>query len=772
MKFSRARGSLTAAVCAGAGFIASASTADAQGAAQPADVTQGSTLDEIVVTAQRREQRLQDVPISITAIDAETLDRRNISGVNDLVGLAPNLTIAGNGSKATPAIAIRGAITTDVDPSYELPVGLYVDGVYVGKTAGASLAMPGIDHIEVLRGPQGTLFGRNTLAGAINVVTRKPSGQLGGSLKAGFGDRDRRLVSGMLDLPAFGDFSVQVSGLHEEQNGDVRFVTNPFSNVAQAQPLTTNRADSLDSDAARIAVRYTPSDTVTVDYSLLYSRFDNTPPYSQLVSVGAGGLFDPASPSYAGALVGGQYLGFPANLYVVPDYTDEGYSNGSYNNTPLFERLQTRIHSLTAEWNVADALTLKSISGYRSMDFANSGDFDGSPLPLAGTQRYLDYSTFSQEFQAIGKVSTIDYTVGLYYFEDDGAKRDFQQYFGLANYLDRQVGFTSEAYAAYTQVEWKPPVLNEQLTLTAGLRYNHEEKSTDPFIVRVFNNGAPTQTVVPDTTFASKTWTGTTPTFVAKYDFTPNFNVYARYAKGFKSGGFNASVNDPVLSVLPFNPETVKSYEIGAKALFADRRVQVNFAAFENKSTDAQVSVILGDGSVSAVQQNAGGVKVTGLELDILAQPVDWLQLRAALGMLDGEYTRFISANVDVANDRTFAYAPDLTANASIDARLFTGDIGKLHLVVDYTHSDEYWGQVSPYAFSFKSEAYDLVDVRLTLQDIPLGNSSVEAALWVKNVTDDMYQTAGANFGAGFGGLTYANFNLPRTVGFDMTYRF
>lgn len=734
---------------------------------------QQAVLEEVIVTAQRREQPLQDVPLSITAIGTQALEQRNYRTINDLSGMVPNLTIALNGGGTTPAIVIRGSATTDVDPALELPVGMYVDGVYLSKTAGSMLSLPGIEHVEVLRGPQGTLFGRNTLAGAINIVTKKPSGEFGGMLRVGAGNYSRRDISGLVDLPSFGKVSLQLSGRHERHDGYVKIGPNPYANVANAQAPSISEADKLNSTALRAALRIQPVETFTIDYSFLYSKYDNTPPYSQLTGVAPGLIFDPASPNYVGALVNGTYLGFPANLYVRPKRIGTGFINGSLNTSgPLIEELRSPMHGLTLEWEAMDSLTLKSITGIRDMKVAHHTDVDGTPLPLSGTQRFIDYDSFSEEVQAIAKIGRFDATAGFYYFKDDGRKRDFQQFFGTTNFLDRQVGFSSKAYAFYGQVEWNPPILDDRLHLIAGLRYSDESKTTDPFIRRFFTNGAAPQTIVPDTAFAKRSWDGTTPAFTAKYDVSDNFNVYARYAEGFKSGGFNPSVNDPVQSLLAFDPETVRSYEAGAKGTFLDGRLQMGVSIFRNVSKDAQVGTLLGDGTVNTVIANAGGVRVQGFEIDATARPVDWLTLTGSLGHLKGKFTRYISAGVDIRNDRTFQYAPSLTANISADATLYQGPIGELHLILDYAHSSAYWGLVSPPAFSFRADASDFVNGRLALQNIPVGERSAEVAVWVKNLMNDFYGVAGANFGSGFGGLTYTTFNPPRTFGIDLTFRF
>jgi iron complex outermembrane receptor protein len=730
---------------------------------------------DIVVTAQRRSERLQDVPLAVTAIGSAAIEDRGIASLENLAGVAPNVSII-QGYAATSVIAIRGGATINPSTSFEPTVGLYVDGVYIGKAAGSSFDISDIDHIEVLRGPQGTLYGRNTLSGAINIATRKPSGEFGLAAKVAVGDYDRRMARINLDLPALGDLSVKLSGLFDYHAGYTRIRENPFSNVAAATPRTLKRTDGSNQKAFRLAARYRPSDDLTLDYTFDYSRTKVSPINPQLTEYDAGNIFDPSSPFYAGGLVGGTYFGFPLDLYAVPGgAVDYGYQTTAYMGATPGERTKISTHALIAEWAVSSGLTLKSITSYRHMDYRNGNDFDGSPLPIVALQLFADYDQFSQEFQATGEMGALKYTAGLYYFDDDARNDNPQQIFGNT-LIDSKYDSGTRAYAAYGQFDYTPPGA-DKLTLSAGLRYSDERKSTRRF-QRTAAAGAPYAVTVPEVS-ASDSFNAFTPSLSVKYAFSRDLNVYARYAKGFKSGGYDGDAQSVAEATRSYRPEKLTSYEVGFKAQTADRRLQLNAAAFYEVHDDLQLSIFLGaSAGVSTAIRNAGKATVKGFEVELVAVPADWLRLQAGIGYLDADYDRFIEQGVNIADQRAYPFAPPWTANASLDARLMQGGLGDLHFQLDYKHSDSFFlyaysndRSAAQNAFSTQAQKSNILDGRLLLKDIAVGANSLEAAVYVRNITNDRPRIFGIDFGAGLGGAVASFFGRPRTYGLELTYR-
>jgi len=725
-------------------------------------------LEEIVVTAQRREEKLHNVPIAVTALTAAAIQARGISNINDIAGFAPNVIFVQSPSfDNETTVAIRGGVTINPAPYWEPAVGMYVDGVYIDKAQGNVFDLVDIDHIEILRGPQGTLYGRNTLSGAVNFVTQKPTGIFGGDVQATFGNYDLKKGRISVNLPEFGRLKVKVTGLIESRGGFQQFAADPFHlPAAITTPATVSEYNATENKAGRIAARLDITDDLTADYTFdVYYRHD-IPQQGQLVSVGQGGIFDPSSPAY---------LGIPLYLYVQHSPSAPvHYATASVNNAALFENSGARAHGLTLTWDPSEEFILKSITSYRWQDWSISQNFDNSPMEIARTQQFSHYHTFTQELQASGQIDRLHYTVGAFYFNDGGHDTIPQQFFFGSVNINSQFGFSSEAYAVYGQVEYNPPILDDRLTVTAGLRYNNEGKVG----TRSVSGGE-----VPYTT-ASKSFDSATPTFIVKYDITPDLNVYAKYAEGFKSGGFNGEASSAPEARTPFRPETVDEYEVGAKSRWLDGKLEANVAFFYDDRKDMQLAVFTGKGALSTIIRNAGSAVIDGTELELNALPTDRVRLSGTVGYLNTFYNEFIEDGVNRANDRAFPVAPQFTAHAGADFTLMDDDeIGNLHFLVDYNHSDAYYYfpyslsanpaiNVGYYAGSTKASPLNTIDARLRLSNIPTSYGTVDIALWGKNIFNDKARVSGIDFGPSFGNLNVAYYNNPPTFGADIVFHF
>lgn len=718
---------------------------------------------DIVVTARRRDENLQDVPVAITAFSAATLNTRNISEIASLDGLAPNVKVIESGSNTATYIQIRGSVTTNPNPGYEPAAALYVDGVYIGKSAGSTIDVADIDHIEVLRGPQGTLFGRNTLSGAINIVTRKPSGVFGGTLKLGVGNYDRRLLQGNVDLPAFGDVSIKLAGLWSARNGYQRTVANPIPGIPGQQPTVKRQGDQRN-QALRAAVRYKPSNTLVFDYTVDFNRIRNTPLSGVLQSVGAGGIFDPASAAY---------VGVPLGLFAqTGDRPKDYFGTSGVDGAKLFERVRNWTHSLTGAVDIGDA-TLKSITAYRKLKYSQSLDLDSSPLPLASAGTYLRYRQFSQELQLSGKTGRLQYTGGLFYFHDKGNINNPQQFFGST--IQKDAIFTTNAYAAYGQVDWTPAILSDKLTITAGLRYSEEKKTVE-------RAGAAGGVVtIPAGTRANKTFHGSTPTIVAKYDVTDDVNVYAKYSEGFKSGGFSTDASTIQSAITPYDPETVNSIEIGSKVKIFDGRLRINAAAFFDTHKDQQIAVFAPTtaGFVTLTSNDAKS-KIKGFEIEVQAAPTDGLLISANVGHTNPKFKEFfeVVGGPNVAATRAFAFVPRWTAGGSVDVTVINQDALRVNAMVDVTYNSRYAAlpystspNVDPNIYSTQADSAGVVDGRLVASKIPLGSTTLQVSAFVKNIFNDASRTAGIDFGQAFGNIVTRNYNSPRTYGLDLTVK-
>jgi len=739
---------------------------------------------DIIVTAQKRSERLQEVPIAVSAVGSEFLQSRDISSIDRLGSVAPNVKIErAPSNKTISQISIRGSVTINPAITWEPAVGLYMDGVYIAKAQGSIFDVADLERIEVLRGPQGTLYGRNTLAGAVNLITKKPSGVLGGFVEGSYGNYDYKKVKGSLDLPQFGVFSVKLSGQLQQRDGFIDVVDNPYPAAVLALPKSTDEQNDLDSHSFMAQVRAEPTDNLTFDYTFDYSKFDQKTDYAQLYSVNRNGdprdIFDPASPGYA---FGGAF--FPLNLYDRKDRQSTASLDAN-----IFERSKSTGHALTATWDVAD-VTLKSITSYRNLRWDDSLDLDGSPLNVATTQRFTDYFAFTQEFQATGALLENDrlkYVAGVFYFRDKAETNNPQSFFGGASTFDASYGSHTEAYAAYAQVDYD---FTDQLTLTGGLRYNHEKKDIRRFLAVA---GGPVLLNVPYGGVPDDTVSNVSPQVTVKYEFNPDFNVYARYAKGFKSGGFNGETNiagtdpgspgcaAPAELTCPYKPEKVDSYELGFKSQWLDRRLTLNSAVFWDEHKDIQLSIFTATGAAASVVKNAAQARIRGLEVEAAFRPIDTLTLNASFAYLDAKYKKYIEAGVDVSDNRAFPHTPKYTASFGADWEAMRGNWGKLNLIGDVNFVDEYYTYPYPLrtptpsdqnANNTKSPGRTLVNLAANVTEIPVGKTQANISLWARNVFKEDRPQNFIDFGPGFGGLTVAYFPDPRTYGVTLGVRF
>ncbi len=627
----------------------------------------------------------------------------------------------------------------------------------------------------MLRGPQGTLYGRNSLGGAVNIVTKKPTGEFDGYLSAGAGNYGSTQFRGLLDLPKLGILSIQLSGVAQGHDGYITGVADPFHSPLASRPYLGSY-NSVNSKAGRIALRADVTDDITLDYTYDISYQVDTPNYSQLTYT-----ILPFLTPYI------QHGEGPS---------DGATNNGGYLGTRPFEVANVRAHALTGTWDVNDELTLKSISSLRWIDWSNNLDLDGSPLNLAGTELFSHYHSASEELQASGQIDSFHYTVGAFYFDDGGYTYNPQQFFaaldptGNGTKFDSQYGYGTQNYAGYGQVDYVPPILDDKLTVTFGLRYNNETKYGSRYeSVTAVDFAKPTLPLVTTVTIprisAAKNYDSTTPMAVLKYAVTEDMNVYAKFAEGFKSGGFNGEAPDAVTAIIPFAPETVDEYEVGLKSRWLDGKLNVNLAGFYDRHSDLQLSVFLGTGSASSVVRNAGSADISGVEFDFQALPVSWLSITGAVGYLNTAYNTFFDLNPvtnkfqNFANDRAFPYAPQFTASMSGDATLMDNDIGQLHLIVDYRHSDAYYQYpysfnpaADSYAGATKASAQNIFDARLRLSGIEVPDGTLDVEMWGKNIGNDKYRINGIPFPPSFGSITVSYYGDPPTFGGDVTYHF
>ena len=741
-------------------------------------------IQEVVVTARKRAENVQDVPIAITAVSSKTLEAHGFTQMQDLQKLAPSLMmLPSNGVGGAVKMSLRGQYQNDFVATIDNSVAVYVDGVLMARQAGLNLNFPDIDRIEVLRGPQGTLFGRNTTGGAITVTTADPVlNRTLGKVKAGYGNYNAKDLQAVLNVPIVEDvLALRASGYYARHGGYDRIINDP-----SVTPVAGRRVNSLDALGGQVKIRYTPNSRVNWVLKADYIRDNNKSPAGRVTG------FIPNFPAATRALLG-------------PVAPVEGDPNPFYTRYVPTERIRNYGLTSTVSVDVNEAAQVKFISSYRKLNDRFNFDVDASVASVNQNTTWLNDDIFTEELQLTGKLfdNAVEYATGLYYFQERGQQAHYSAgatvtwlpgRFEPNTFVGSGVQngtFGAKSKAVYGQATWHA---TDQLDLTGGIRYSHETKS---LTARNFNvvtvggvNGFSCASITSSTRFFSPTYEGCGQTLpdtkkgavnynlTAQYKLRPSMMVYAKLATGFRSGGQNIAGTNQ-FTYKAFGPEKVKEYEVGMKADFFDRRLRANVAAFYDDYTDIQrtVSVVVPGGNPPAqpFTINAAKGRVRGVEVELTAAPTDQLTLGGAVGYIDAGYKRFTSAgqtNPNVVVDRRdehFPGAPRWTANVYADY-VFPTSQGDLVLHADYAMHSSYQGTVgSPFGDTYTTS--DLINpkggdlgARATWNLSP----DLAVAVWGKNLLNDRYTvTISGGIGARFG-----IYNPPRTFGVEATYRF
>ena len=722
--------------------------------AQAADDRRAVQVEEVVVTARRREEDIQDTPVSVTAVSPTQLQAAAAPNIQDLEGLTPNLVIdANNVSPNSASIAIRGISFEDIEKSFDPAVGVLLDGVYLGTNNGALLNFFDFEAVEVLRGPQGTLFGRNTSGGVINIRRTRPTGELGarGRLVVGnYGRLDQQLV---LNAPIVED-RLAVKGFYFNNDFD-GFFENP-----------TKRRDSgkQKSESFGASFLFTPNDDfdalLTAEHGhdggeVVVSAFNNN---TDLIC-----LRLPVGPG--GALV--RVTGIPeaqCNRRGGDDlYTD--FNNRS-NDTSLSRNAVT----LEMNWELGE-VTLTSVSGFIETKENVFWDVDGTSIDFFSTQRRQNYHQLSQEFRAAGDIGeAVNYVAGVYYFHSEYTL--FQDT-ALGPFLGggrstQNAAHNAQSYAVFADVDWR---LTDRLRLSVGGRYTQDRKKLANSFVGSFR------------TSASDSWQEFTPRVSLDYRFSDDVLAYASCARGYRSGGFNGRSSTAISSITPYDPEIVSSYEAGLKTTLFDRRLTFNAAAFHTKYDDKQEEIVVptpgGANPQETLVSNAAAATIQGLEFDAVAVPVEGLTLRAALGLLDAEYDSFPSRNaqgqpIDLST-LTLRRTPEITGSISGDYEIPTS-FGDFLLSAQYRYIDEYQTTISraPGVIPFANDPRGLTDVQHNVEASigftrEIENGELRFTVFGRNLLDDR----GLSSALPVAGLfTFGSPRTPRTYGVEFGFEF
>lgn len=789
------RRSFTRALMGSAGLAVLATAAPALPA-----LAQGMALEEITVTARKREEGLQSTPISIAAFTADDFRARGISDISNLTNYAPNVTIDAtaplSGSSNATSIFIRGVGQTDFVFTTDPGVGVYMDGVYIARSVGGLLDMMDVERVEVLRGPQGTLFGKNTIGGAVNVVTRKPVEDMEAEVEATYGRFDRLDLKGMVNIPLTDTLFTRISAMSKDMDGYGKRL------------LTGESMGGKNQAAIKAATRWVASENFEVNLSVDYTNIDEDSPVSTVVSGSRQATIGSPGTLFAGLLYNnliGAPGGLPGTISIpalpadtVP-YDSRWFTNNLFTSNatgPTGSKNEIFGFNGTMEWDL-DAFSLKSITAYRDMEGSFGRDPDGSPLTMVSTYNEMEHKQFSQELQATGTAfdGRLQWLVGAYYLKEKGKEWVIvpfaQETFDIlaemgagctlfpgtpdevalpfcpnifrVDSVGDGVRINNESIAFFGEATFD---ITDQLALTVGLRWTQDKKGYDGTGTLV--GGAPA-IAAP---IASEKFRDATPRVILDYKFTDDTMVYVSYSEGFKSGGFNQRYGAPLPAPTFFEPETVKSYEGGFKSQFWDSRARLNGAVFHSRYSDIQVVVF--DGGIPRTINAAKG-KITGFELEGTLLASENLLVQANYGYLDAEYTRLDPAiigsfGVPIVNPLDLSYrfvnSPKHSLSLGAEYTAPVNDWGYVRLRGEMSHRSK-WANDAVNTPELIQSSVTLFNARLTVAPV---DEKWSLAVFGQNLSNRKYVVSGVADEPGFG-LVELNAALPRTWGVTLNYR-
>jgi len=748
-------------------------------------------LPEITVTAERREQSLQEAPVAVTAITREEIDALRIGTLADLGSHVPNAIVVPTvGGSVNAAINVRGASSTVNNLSRDAAVGVYLDGVPIGKASGALFDVADLSRIEVLRGPQGTLYGKNTIGGAINLISVRPSGVLGGETRLVAGNADLRQARTHLDTPAIGEvgsgagqLAARFSTFRKLRDG---FVDNEHPSSADF--------DNQDQWSTRAALRWEFDQRLSADYAHERIQIRQRPTALQVVELGSYRSLPLFGPIAAAAWS-------PRRLDAIS------------NEASLRSDVGIRGDTLTFDYDLGDhpalgAMALKYIGGRRALDTASLTDFDGTAADFSRFGLFNRFEQRTHELQWLGTRGRISTIAGLFHYTDDWSTDNPRWNAQILRGMDgvneiNQRDAVDSSSAVFSQIDWRA---TDWLSLGVGLRWTRETKDvnrlrvTDSLRRGTLPASNPASGVflrddVGNAVFdangryqalnARKSFSETTPLLVANARLDEDVDAYLRVATGFKSGGYNdvASTNAEFLQ--GFDSETMRSVEVGLKSLWADRRVRLNLAAFHNDYRDYQADVYVPEALGIGVQ-NAASATSAGLELELSAMLTDHLELSLDYGYLDFRFDTYLTPDnydvngngdrteiIDVKDSRVGPYTMRHNGAAGLHYRRDLG-FGSLRASVDYDFRGRHTFSSDP-ATALTAGPYGLWNASVGLTRLRLREGlDLSLDLWCRNAFDKPYLVNGLVFVSAYPtrGMAVGTFGDARSFGLEIAFEY
>ncbi len=722
-----------------------------------ATVQAQSILEEVVVTAQKRSERLIEVPISITTLSAETINQSGVRELKELGDLTPNLLVSQNSDFGTN-IVIRGVGANSRNIGFDSRVGVYLDGVYMGQSPAANQGLVDLAQVEVLRGPQGTLFGKNTVAGAISLTSVKPHEEFEGSVGVIIGNYDNLELQGSANVPLTDSTSVKVYANKTTRDG---YVDNVFNG---------DKVNERDVFSGRVHLRTEFNSQLEMNISADFLEQDrmgfNGEPLTDTF-----GFFRPA----------------------------QGQGKYELSQQTLLEDKELKGGSLTFDYEMDSGYLLKSITAYRDSEITYDADPDYDSAEFLGVLYTDTYKQTTQEFQITSPDdSSFKYVAGLFYYQQDSTTdRDAIPGSGTVFFpgagvnvpilafgidptmkaVDIDGEVDTESYAVFANGTYD---LTDRLTLGVGFRYGRETKDVD-WSIDGSNSGA--FRMATTRVIDSRTDTSFDPTISLNYAVFEDSYVYGRVSTGSKSGGYNLDfINvDQIEAGIEFDEETVTSYELGYKGEFPELNLRLSVALFMSEFEDYQVNqyVDLGGGRTALSITNAAEVTTQGIEIDLMYQATENLQLTAALGVLDAEFDSFPDGDAEGgdASGNKLPYAPELTASLGVQYYYPLPSLSSsLLLRADYSYADDYFitasndqghtlADGSQVAFG-EVDGFSTVAARIGLVS---DAADWEVSVWGRNLTDSDHQNYSFR---DFFGTILGGYAMPRTYGVEAKYNF
>jgi len=708
-----------------------------------------AAIEEIIVTAERRAESLQSVAVAITAFTGEDLDAQGIVDIKGITERTPGFTM-GVFNPGQPQFYMRGIGSNEDGAGGDQSVIIFIDEVYIGRSAGSDLDLFDLERVEVLRGPQGTLFGKNVIGGAVSLITKKPSEDTELKLQGTVGNLNAITVRGLASGEIADNVYGKVSFSSRRRDGYVDSLIDQFPAFfpdVSGNLLGDFEQHDVNTDSFRAALRFTPSDTLEINLTANRSSMDR------------------AGPSYLS--IGPAGIPFSADSSLVPNYGDDIHEN--FVDDPGFSR--SDIWGVTArfDWDITESISLTSLSSYRKVEadqqwFLSTPELSALrlsqsavPLYLIGSNDYSDDSdTFTHEFRFTGGNDRWHWVAGLYYMNEQTDRNETAP-IGLS-FSDGAGGVAfslpiidggdlqeneTDSYSVFGQFTYN---ITDRLAVTLGGRQTDEEKD-------ISRLGTPTATS-PNRIFDFKTgndWDSFTGKFGLEWQVTDDHFLYLTVSEGFKSGGYQGAAATELIAITPFDPEEAILYEIGAKTEWWDNRIRLNAAVFYTDYTDLQILQLLveedapfGTGG-QLITQNAADAEIEGVELEFTIIPFDNLTIQGSYTHLDTEFANFFTPagfrppdlGAGTTTDRAgnpLRNAPDNAYNVLVRYDMEVAG-GSLSLQADFRHKDIAYQDPDVFEWAAVPE-YDVVDLRATYL-WPSGN--IETTLWVRNAADEEY---------------------------------